>query len=144
MKCEDAKLKIQALIDKELNENEIEETLAHTESCYKCRNVYIQMLKLDKKLQGVSFPEAEYDWYGAQRKKFLRRIGAFAAKIVILFSFLALFAWGIIELVKDRNTIPIIRISVAALIFGVVVLLFVTMSDRSAEKKHDKYKGVMK
>ena len=142
MNCEDAKLKIQALIDKELDEKEIEETLAHTESCYKCREEYIEMLKLDKKLDGLRFPEAEYDWYAEQRKKFLRRMSAFAAKSMILFSFLALFVRGIVDLIKDKNTAPIIQVSIAALVFGIVALLVVSWSDRSAERKHDKYRGV--
>lgn len=142
MNCDEAKLKIQALIDKELDEKEIEETLRHTESCYKCREEYIAMLRLDRKLKGLSFPEAEYDWYAVQRKKFLRNISAFTAKIMILLSFLVLFVRGIIELVRDNNITPVIRISITGIILGLIVLLVVTFSDRSAERKHDKYRGV--
>ena len=144
MKCEDAKYKIQALIDKELPENEIDEVISHTESCYKCRNEYISLLQLEKKLKGVSFPDPEYDWFEEKRKKFIRSFSSFFGKMLVLFSFLVLFAWSVIELVKTSNTQPIIRISIAGLAAGIVILVVVSISDRITERKYDKYRSIKK
>ncbi len=144
MKCDDAKYKIQALIDKELPEDEIKTVVSHIESCYNCREEYISMLKLESRLKGISFPEAEYDWYAVQRKKFLRKSFSFLGKILVFFSFLTLFVWGIIELVRNGNTKPIVQISILGLTLGAGILLFVSFSDRAAELKHDKYRRVRK
>lgn len=144
MKCDDAKYKIQALIDRELPGDEINTVVSHIESCYKCREEYISMLKLERKLNGISFPESEYDWYSNQKKKFLRKSFSFFGKILVIFSFLTLFVWGIIELVRNGNTKPVVQISILGLALGTGILLFVSFSDRAAELKHDKYRRIRK
>lgn len=144
MECDNEKYKIQALVDKELPENEINEVVSHIENCYKCREEYVEMLKLDKKLKGASFPEPEFDWYSAQRKKFLRGFLSFFSKLMMLFSFLTIFTWGIVQLLKDRNIQPILQIAVIGLVLGFGILIFVSLSDRKAEKKHDKYRSLKK
>lgn len=144
MNCNDATLKIQALIDKELPEQEITDVVQHIESCYKCRDEYVEMLKLERQLKGLSFPEPAYDWYAVQKKKFLRSVFSFIGRLLILFCFSLLFLYGVIELLRNNNVTPIIQISTAGITVGIGLLVFISISDRMAEKKNDKYKGIMK
>jgi hypothetical protein len=44
--CEQAKLEIQALLDNEIEEQQITPLISHLESCYGCRKEYITFLKL--------------------------------------------------------------------------------------------------
>jgi len=44
--CEQAKLQIQALLDNEIEEQQIAPLISHLESCYTCRNEYISVLRL--------------------------------------------------------------------------------------------------
>jgi hypothetical protein len=47
MNCEEARLKVQALIDSELPVEEIEANLSHIVSCYACRKAYIEPLTVN-------------------------------------------------------------------------------------------------
>ena len=51
--CDEMKLKVQALADNELEEVQIPGVVGHIESCYRCREEYIQFLTLQKKMSGI-------------------------------------------------------------------------------------------
>ena len=53
MECQDAKLKVQALIDNELPGDDISTVVDHIQSCYNCRDEYVALLKLQRKLKGI-------------------------------------------------------------------------------------------
>jgi len=53
MQCDEAALKVQALADNELTETEIPEVMAHVQSCYNCRNDYVQLLRLQRRMKFV-------------------------------------------------------------------------------------------
>ena len=55
-----------------------------------------------------------------------------------------LLGYALFTLLSDRNTNSIIKIAVAGIAVGFIVLLGITIADRVRESKDDRYKGVMK
>jgi hypothetical protein len=143
MNCEDARLKLQSIIDNELAETEIDKTISHMESCYKCRKEYIDFLKLKKRVSG-SFPHQEDEWYEKTAHKISRKLSSFTGSFLFLGSYTLLIVYLVLTLFQDKETEFIIKIGIAGIVLGFFVLLGITLVDRIREKKDDKYKGVIK
>ena len=144
MECNDAKMKAHALVDGELPEAEIDTVMEHVQSCYQCRQEYVDILKLQRKMRGLSAGEPTQEWFEKLNKKIGRRISSSAGQILFITSYLALIGYAIFTMFADGSVSTFIKIAVGGILAGVLVLLGVTISDRMRESKDDKYKGVMK
>ncbi len=144
MNCEEARLKIQALIDNELDEGEISQVLDHVQSCYRCRNEYIELLRLRKKMKNLAVPEPSSAWFESLQRKIGRKISSSAGQFLFIGSYLALAAYAVYSLLTDAGVALFIKIFVGGILAGTTLLLGVTIADRVRESRDDKYKGVMK
>ncbi|MFP4364628.1 MAG: anti-sigma factor family protein [Spirochaetia bacterium] len=144
MNCEDAKYKIQALVDNELPEEEISTVLDHIQSCYRCRDIYIDFLTLQRKMKGLKSREPSKEWFEKTEKNFLHKASRSIGVLLLLGSYVLLLAFGIFAFFSDSATGIHIKLAVGGIVIGVLVLLGITLYDRSRERKEDKYKGVMK
>ena len=144
MACEDMKLKIQALIDNELDEKEIPEVLDHISSCYQCRDEYIAFLKLQKKMKGEHVPEPPKEWFEQLAGKRLRKTGSVFGKVLFFGSYIVLLGYGLSQLFQAPDEGLFIKLLIAAIFGGLLILFGITVRDRIQESKTDKYKGVMK
>jgi len=144
LNCEDIKLKIQALTDNELPEEEIAEVINHIENCYVCRNEYIELLKLQRKMKNIKVPEPPKEWFEDLPKKVFRRLSSVLGKILFFGSYGALIAYALYSFFSDSGESTFLKFIVGALFLGILVLLGVTIVDRFRESKTDKYKGVIK
>jgi len=142
--CEQAKLQIQALLDNEIEEQQIAPLISHLESCYACRNEYISFLKLQRKLAGIGIPEPPKEWFEKLPNKVLRRTSRIFGKVLFFGSYALLLGYALYSLLGDRNTENIVKIGVAGIAVGFLVLFGITVADRVRESKDDRYKGVMK
>ena len=144
MDCEEAKLKVQALADNELDEAEIPAVLHHLESCYRCRNEYIEFLSLQKELRGAKFPEPEQAWFEERYRRKSRKFGSSFGQIFFIVSYIALIIFAVFQLFKDPDVSMLLRVIIGGIIIGVAVLFAVTVGDRIREKKTDRYGDVQK
>lgn len=144
MTCDEATFKIQALTDGELPESEIDEVMDHVQSCYRCRNEYIDFLKLQRKMRGLSVPEPAPEWFEKLARKTGRRVGISVGQMLFVGSYLALIGYAVFSLISDGAVGPFIKLAVGAMLVGVLALLGITISDRIRESRDDPYKGVMK
>ena len=142
--CEQAKLQIQALLDNEIEEQQIAPLISHLESCYACRNEYISFLKLQRKLTGIGMPKPPKEWFEKLPNKVLRRTSRIFGKVLFFGSYALLLGYALYSLLGDRNTENIVKIGVAGIAVGFLVLFGITVADRVRESKDDRYKGVMK
>ncbi len=144
MDCMESRFKMQALIDNELNENEISEVMAHVESCYNCRQEYIDFLKLQKRLAGVSSEEPSREWFeeleGSRFRRGVRKLGYF----IFLGSYLFLLTYFLFRFFTDGSEDFVVRLLVGGVVSGGIILFLITLADRIREGKTDKYKGVIK
>lgn len=144
MNCEEARFKCQLLIDDELGEEEIAPVMEHIESCYKCRDEYIGLLKLRKKLSGIKNAAPEEEWFDTLSKRKGRRLAGGFGLVLLGLSYLMLLGFALFTLFTDSGEGIFVKIIVAVGVVSVIVLFITALTDRISESKTDKYKGVMK
>ena len=144
MECDDAVMKVQMLIDNELDEEEIQPVMDHIESCYKCREEYIGLLKLKRKLEGLKDPAPDDEWFDTLYRRKGRRFFSRAGFILMAASSLLLVGTALFSLFTDSSEGIIIKIVVAAAAASLIILFLTALNDRLQEGKTDRYKGVMK
>jgi hypothetical protein len=144
MTNEEIRLKIQALVDHELEVEEISEVLSLVESNYQLRDEYIRLLKLQKKLKGLSVPEPPEEWFQDMRKRVGRRAFAGLGQVFFFGSYLLLLGYVLYALFSDSSEGLFIKLVVGGVFVGLLSLLGVAVADRVKESKTDRYKGVMK
>lgn len=142
--CDEMKLKVQALADNELDEMQIPGVVHHIESCYKCRDEYIQFLTFQKKMEGIGAPKPNKEWFEELNKRRFRRFSSLIGRILFLGSYVLLIAYVLYSFFSSSEGDVIVKILVGTVIAGVAVLLAVTIADRGKERETDKYRGVMK
>ena len=144
MDCQEARMKMQALLDRELEESEIAPVMNHMESCYQCRNEYIDFLKLQKRMDGLKPALPGNEWFESlEKRKFrkgVRRLGLLS----FIGSYLLLLIYFLIQFFSDPGEDLIVRILAGGIILGAGLIFFVSLADRLRESRTDKYKGVMK
>jgi len=144
MDCQEARMKLQALLDSELEEAEITPVMNHMESCYVCRQEYIDFLKLQKRLAGVRPALPPEEWFeGLEKRKYrkgFRRLGLLAFGG----SYILLLGYFLIQFFTNSGEDLIVRILVGGILSGLGILFLVALTDRIKEGRTDKYKGVIK
>lgn len=144
MTCDEARYKLQALSDNELEEKDIPDAVSHLESCYRCRDEYVELLKLQRKLKGIAWPEPSPEWFEDMQKRIPRRITSIGGNLLFFGSYLLLLGYTVFSLIFQHGSPLPVRIGVGGLVAGLLVLLGITIGDRVRESRTDKYKGVMK
>lgn len=144
MNCEEAKINCQLLIDDELNEDEIAPLMDHIESCYNCRNEYIGLLKLRKKLAGIKGPALNEQWFESLQHRKGRKIFSGTGLILMIGSWILLAGYALFTMFNDSSESLFVKIVIAVAVVSVIVLFITALTDRMKEGKTDKYKGVMK
>lgn len=144
MNCDEAKFKCQLLIDDELGEEEIDPLMGHIESCYKCREEYIGLLKLRRRLSGIKNPAPDEEWFDTLSKRKGRKFFSGFGLLLLGLSYLLLLGFALFTLFTDPGEGLFVKIIVAVGIVSVIVLFITALTDRIRESRTDKYKGVMK
>ena len=144
MNCEEAKIKLNALIDNEIDEKDVAPMISHLESCYRCREEYVSLLNLQKKMKGMPIPMPEKEWFEDMPKRLFRKAGSIVGWIFFIGSYVLLLGYALYNLFASQDEGIFIKIVIGGIILGFFVLLGVTLSDRIRESKTDRYKDVMK
>jgi predicted anti-sigma-YlaC factor YlaD len=142
--CKTAREKISALIDNEIEENEVAPVLSHLESCYNCRSEYIEFLRLQKQMKGISIPGPGKEWFEEFHKRTSRRITGLIGKIFFFASYIILIVFALFQLFTSPQESLALKLIIGGIITGFLILLGVTIADRIYEGKNDRYKGVIK
>ena len=141
---EEVQLKIQALADNELPEEEIGPVLAAVQGSYEYREEYAELLRLKRRLAGVVASDPGTDWVVAAERSITRKLFRGAGTVFFVGSYLALLGAALIALFRDADTPLYVSILVGVGIAGLVVLLASAIADRVRESKTDKYRGVIR
>ena len=144
MECEEAKLKLNALIDNEIEEGDVAPMISHLESCYRCREEYVQLLSLQKKMKGAPIPQPRKVWFEELLRRVLRRTTGMAGRIFFIGSYVLLLGYSLYHLFASQDADLCVKLVIAGTAVGFFVLLGVSISDRLRESKTDRYRGVMK
>ncbi len=144
MNCKEAKLKINALIDNEIEEKEIDPLFQHLAECSECRNYYKELLKINREMKKTYIPYPSDEWYNSFRKKFLRKTGGIMGRFLFIGSYVLLLLYSFYEAFISKDSGIFIKVILGGLLGGIIILLTVTIADRIKESKNDKYKGVIR
>lgn len=144
MDCNEAKLKVQSLVDTELREEEISDVLDHIQSCYRCRDEYVQLLRLQRKMKGIKQPEPPAEWFESLQKRVGRKVGSLIGQVAFVGSYILLLGYTLVTVFADNGQNVFIKIAFGGFLAGALIILGITIADRIRESKTDKYKGVMK
>ena len=142
MKCDEFTLKIQALVDNELESNEIDQVVEHIHSCYSCKKEYMDLLKIQRKFKEAPIPLPPEEWFEKLSRSFARRTISIVGKLIFFLSYVLLLTYTVVSIFKKEDIFVIIGLG--GIISGLVILLGLTFFDRWKESKTDKYKGVLK
>ena len=140
MECEEAKLKTSALIDNEIDEKDVPDMISHLESCYRCRNEYIELLSLQKRMKSQPFPEPPTDCPQGSCVALWVWSGGFSFSL----SYALLLAFTLYSYFPSSGEGLFVKLAIGGVSWGVVILFGMTLLDRIREQKTDRYRGIMK
>ena len=143
--CDEARIQCSALIDGELKDDKIIKTLLnHLESCYNCRNEYLQLVEINAKMNNIKIPEPEQEWWDSLPQKVIRRFSGGIGLLFFVGSYLLLLGYSIFTTLLKPDVSQIIKFSILGIVVGIIILISVSIADRIKEAKNDKYKGVIR
>ncbi len=144
MDCEKAKLKANSLIDNEIDEKDISPLISHLESCYRCRDEYIDLLLLQRKMHNSSAPTPKKEWFEWLPERIVRRGFSLFGKALFIGSYLLLMGYALYTLFASPAEGIFVKLMTGGAVAGLVVLFGISLSDRLSERKTDRYRDVMK
>lgn len=138
------KLRIQALADNELPENEIAGVLDSIQGSYEYRHEYAELLRLKRKLGGLVVEEPKQEWFEQVNKRVRRRALSALGTVAFVGSYAGLAFYAVVTVIR-RSSFPALVIAALAVgAGGLLALLAMTISDRIRESRSDKYRSVEK
>lgn len=144
MNPEELKLKVQALVDNELDEAEIPAVMNEIEGSYEMRREYVELLRLRRRLTASTVLEPPEEWFEAAARRPGRRIFGWTGNFLFIGSYVVLLGFALFTLFRGQDTSTWVKIGVAGVAVGFVVLLLRAIVDRIRESRTDRYKEVMK
>jgi len=137
-------MKIQALVDNELPESEVDSVLATIQGSYEYRQEYAELLKLRRSLGAGPAGRLPDDWLAKAERKISRRLSRGIGTLLFVGSYLLLLGYAVFSLFDDPDVPLIVSVLVLSGIAGVAVLLANAIADRVRERKTDKYRGIIR
>lgn len=144
MTSEETRLKIQALADNELPEQEIPELMEAIRGSYDLRAEYVELLRMKRRLGGATVPEPSAEWFERLAERPARRAMSRIGLTVLIGSYVVLLAYAVYSLFADASVSLLIRLGAGGAVLGALVVLAVAVADRVRESKSDKYREVTK
>ena len=141
---EEIQLKIQALADNELPEEEIGAVLEAVQGSYEYRQEFADLLRLKRRLSGMIARGPGADWVIAAERSISRKLFRGVGTVFFIGSYLALLGVAVVTLFRDSDVPAYVSILVGVGIVGLAVLLGTAIADRVRESRTDKYRGVIR
>jgi len=146
MTCDEFAIKIMALVDGELSDDESRSVLDHIAVCDKCAGEYASL----KKLKGVTgemkmkkLPEFYWDEYWSHVYNRLERGLSWILISVGVIIILGFVVWEVLgQLVADPVMNPLLKGAIYVVVLGVVILLISIIREKLMVRKVDKYREV--
>ena len=142
--ADEIRLKIQALADNELPEEEIEPTLDLIQGSYEYRREYAELLRLKRHLNAQPIPPVTEEWIERAERRISRRISRGTGTVLFVGSYLVLLGYAIFTMFRDPEVPLIVAVLVSTVVLGAGVLLGSAIADRVRERKTDKYREIIR
>jgi len=140
----DVRMKIQALADNELPEQEIDAVLQAIRDSSELRHEYAGLLRLRRRV-GTGVPPAPSDeWIQEAQRRIARRVSGGIGNLLFIGSYVVLLAYAIYTMFRDPEVPLMVSVLILSGVVGFVVLLGNAIADRMRERKTDRYRGIMR
>jgi anti-sigma factor RsiW len=140
--CHDFKVLLVGLIDGELTPEETQEVNSHLIRCAACRQEYERLLETGRKLQFASFKEPGDETLELIWKAPYSRFARNAALLLVLGGFSLLIGYAVFELLTSGKEGLPVKVGIAAVLLGLLILLAQLARERIKTCKSDPYKEI--
>ena len=148
MSCEEFGPKITAYVDGELPDGERGALEAHLAACDTCRREADEQRALKEKLAMIEFKEPSDDELEKYWQSIYNRLERSVGWVLLSVGAILLLCYGgfelVEELIRDPSVALAVKVGVAALVFGVVVLFVSLLRERLTVCKVDRYSKEVK
>jgi len=144
--CKDMSLNIMALLDEELNEDQIEGVKKHLETCEKCSEDYASIKKVKEvtgKMKFKKLPEFYWDDYWKHIYNRIERglswvFLSLGAIIILCFA-----GWEFLDkLTANQDIHPLLRWGIFIFLIGIIILIISILREKMMVRRVDKYKEI--
>ncbi len=146
MICDDIKILLSGMIDGELEPDEKKRAGDHIAACEGCREEYVRLRKLKEVTDDMKYFDISDKLLAGYRQDIYNQVERGIGWIFFSIGALTVLSFGAWELLNEfflNNKVPLLfKFGVAALIFGMLVLLISIVRERFFSKKHDRYDEV--
>jgi hypothetical protein len=144
--CDNIKLKIMALLDDELSQEDILEVETHLKSCVRCSKEYSSLKKLKEVTNSMNLknlPEFYWDDYWTHVYNRIERGISWLLISLGAIIVLAFVGWeAITSLVANQEMSPLLKVGIFILMLGSVILIISILREKLLVKRIDKYREV--
>ena len=146
MKCDEVKILLSGLVDNELSPDEKNAVAEHLADCAECRKEYARLMKLKAVTEGMKYIDLPDRLWAGYWHGIYNRIERWAGWIFLsigVIILLAISAWELLENFFLNPLVPILlKIGLAALLLGLIILLVSLIRERLFSRAHDRYEEV--
>jgi len=144
--CEEMSLRVMALIDSELEEEQISQVQEHLKNCKKCSDNFASLNKIKEitgKMKFKKLPEFYWDDYWKHIYNRIERglswiFLSLGAIIVLCFA-----GWEFLgAIIDDQNIHPFLKGGIFIFVTGIIVLIVSILREKLMVRRVDKYREV--
>ena len=129
-------------IDGELTQGSRQRVELHIDSCAKCHQAYEDLVRLQHDVGKMSFDELSQSEWSTIMNDMTVRSSRGTGWLLFVVGTLIIVTYGAFQFAVDDTVPALIKSSVAAIVLGIVLLLFSVLRQRLITSKTDKYRDV--
>jgi hypothetical protein len=146
MTCEEMSLKVMALLDGELDENQKGEVEGHLAACEKCSADYASLNSVKEvtgKMKYKKLPEFYWDDYWKHIYNRIERGLSWLLLSIGAIIMLCFLGWEFLDvLIADRKMNPILKVGIFIFTTGIIILIVSILREKLMVRRVDKYKEI--
>jgi len=144
--CEEMSLRIMALLDGELEDDQISEVKEHLEICEKCADDYASIKKVKEVTEKMKFkklPEFYWDDYWNHIYNRIERGLSWLLLSMGAIIILSFVGWEFLDkLIADQQIHPLLKGGIFIFIVGIIILIVSILREKLMVRRVDKYREV--
>lgn len=144
MKCDEIEKLLTLYIDDEISKEEKEAVKSHVSSCPHCKKLMDQHLKIKKTSSEISFTEPPADTMAKYWANVSANLSRGSGWIFLIIGSVILALYAIYRFAFDPGVHSLIKITIAAIMIGIILLFLSVLIDRIRDLKTDRYRGIEK
>lgn len=140
--CEKYRHLLVGLLDRELDPQESAEVNEHLIRCSECRDEHKRLREISGKLEAIAFEEPSDAVLRRLWRNPFSRLGRIGGIILVVAGYAALICYSLFEFFTGGKENFWVRVPVAAIVIGFLILLLLVILERVKTYGKDPYRGI--